>query len=298
MLDQIVWVNHPGQVVAVEWHVVSSYPLYSAEGRAKWQQYPPPYSGSYATPWAWVDGRNASYVYTNWEAYVSDALTYPTDIGVNVTGSYDRGTRNGQAIAVISNGSTSPIDANAYVVITEDSINYVGPNGDPWHNHVCRDYIPTQTGTPLSVPAGGSDTVIQDFTLSSNWNQDKCNVVVYFQSPTLQPDSSKVTYNSTQVTVASITGLQEPGLHVSVGPAVQAVPNPSRGAVQLSFSARAAAPYRLRLYAANGSLVRELIGRASEGTNTIAFDRLSAGVYSFVLEAGHASSRGRITVSN
>jgi hypothetical protein len=298
MLDQIVWVNHPGQVVAVEWHVSSSYPQYNAEGRAKWRQYPPPYNGGYATPWAWIDGRNASYQYTYWEAYVSDALSYPTDVGVNITGSYDRGTRTGQVVAEILNGSADPIAANAYIVITEDSINYTGPNGDPWHNHVCRDYVPTETGTPLSVPAGGSDTVVQNFTLNSAWNQDRCNVLVYFQSPVVQSDSSKITYNAAQVPIALITGLQEPGLRKLAGPAVQVFPNPCRGAARISFPARNVAPYRLRLYGVDGSLVRELTGSTAAGANTVALERLSAGIYSFALETGGELARGRITVSN
>ncbi len=52
------------------------------------------------------------------------------------------------------NSGVDTVRAAVQFAIAEDSCYYVGPNGDPWHNGVCRDYVPNQNGTPLTLAPG------------------------------------------------------------------------------------------------------------------------------------------------
>ena len=190
MLDSIVQ-TLPGFVAPVEWHVYSGSPLYSAEAHAKWYSYPPPYGGGYATPWLWIDGKSRGYDYNSWAQYVTDEIRVPTNVGITHIGTiYDTVSRSGQVQVECYNSGASSIDAALQFVITEDSINYTGPNGDPWHNHVCRDYVPDQNGTPVTLAAGATDTVTVAYRVHPAWVEQKAKLIVYLQNMTVQPDSS------------------------------------------------------------------------------------------------------------
>jgi hypothetical protein len=190
-------------------------------------------------------------------------------VQVNIAGSYNPGNRQGEAVVLMLNSSGAPIGASAFVVITEDSINYNGPNGDPWHNHVCRDYVPDQNGTAVAIPAGGSDTLTMPFVLDPAWNEARCNVLVYLQGA-LQPDSTRPTYNAGLVPVLSMTGVQEPALVPGRPVALSAAPNPCRENVRFSFNLAGGADYRFELYAPDGRLLEARNGRAGVGASSLA----------------------------
>ncbi len=199
---------------------------------------------------------------------MSQRLPVAADIQVNIAGAYNPGNRQGEAVIEMLNSSGAQVDASAFVVITEDSINYTGPNGDPWHNHVCRDYVPDQNGTPVSVPAGGADTLSMPFALDPAWNENRCNVLVYLQGA-LQPDSTRPTYNAGITPVLSLVGVSEPGPAPRRPANLTAAPNPGRGACRFSFDLAAGTRYRFELYAPDGRLLDGRTGTAGAGTTRL-----------------------------
>jgi hypothetical protein len=184
-------------------------PLYNEECNQKWRQYPAPDNGSYSYPWIWVDGRQCGWEYPYWGGSITSELTQPAPVEINLAGSYDPGLRSGRIQAEFVNSSGSSISAAALIAITEDSIYYVGTNGDYWHNHVGRDYVPDQNGTGVTIPPFGRDTVTRSFALDTNWNEERCNVVVYLQTPAVQPDSSKPVYQGAIAPVHQPSGISE-----------------------------------------------------------------------------------------
>jgi hypothetical protein len=297
MLDQIV-ANNPGRVAPIQWHVDVQFPLHSPEGRLKFRQYPPPMNNGYYTPWLWVDGHERGSDYGSWASHVSQALTVPADIEIVLTGTYDQAGRTGQVQAELISWASLNTNANVYVVITEDSCYYVGPNGDPWHNHVCRDYIPDQNGTAVTVPALGRDTFVTDFTLDPSWNEVKCNIVVFLQNPTVQPDSTKPVYNGAQVPVMLFTGASE-GPRPVANPAVAVVPNPCQRFADFALSVPAGERYRLSIFDASGKLVREFSGRGA-GETRVRWQRDGepAGIYVYRLDVGPKRLSGKLIVAD
>jgi hypothetical protein len=292
----------------VQWHVSSSYPQYCAEARSKWFQYPPPYNGSYATPWAWIDGRNRSYVYTQWAGYVTSQQAVASDIRMEMTGDYSPATRQGTLTAVLFNSGMMPLNAALQVAITEDSINYTGPNGDPWHNHVCRDYVPNQNGTAVSIPSGGYDTVTVSYTLLPAWRESFVKVVAYVQSTTTVPsDSSRPVYQGGSAPVLSFVGIAEPRVPRSFydNVTVTAGPNPCRTDAQFSFTGKPGQGYRLSIFAPDGRLVREFSGAIGAGRNRLVWDRRDAGgtaaargVYGYRLVSTGCSASGKLVLTD
>ena len=305
MVDQIVG-NNPGRVAAVEWHISSTYPLYQYEGRAKWRAYPGPYNGGYATPWAWIDGVERSYVYSQWPNYVASAMAVPSDVGIQLGGWYSSRMREGEVEVILTNTSPDEITDMVHIVITEDSLYYLGPNGDPWHNHVCRDYVPGPGGNTVTIPGNGSDTLVMPFTLGADWVEAKCNIVVYFQEGALRPDNSKPVYQGAIIPVGIITGIEEerPALRQVAGVEAKVLPNPLTDRAQLRFNCPAGERYEVTVYGTDGRQVRALVGAGTGGETGVTWDRtdengrrVSAGVYAFRVNAGGVTGSGKVVVS-
>jgi len=296
VLDQISR-DYAGYVAPIEWHTVSSYPLYSAEGRAKWFQYPPPYQGGYATPWLWVDGKSRGYIYSAWAGYVSNQMLIPSDVRLSHVGtSYDPATRSGEVVLECLNGGTTEITAALQVVITEDSLHYTGPNGDPIHNHVCRDYVPDQNGTAVTIPAGGADTVTVAYSLQPGWVEEYVKIVTYLQNTTTQPDSSKPCYQGAIGGVLSFTGVEESKLLAARDLRVQVSPNPCRTGCEFTLSGAAAHGTRITVYAPDGRLVSSFETAANKATWSRA--GVPRGIYLYRVNAGTATAEGKLVVTD
>ncbi len=298
MLDQVCEAN-PGRVAPIEWHASAAYPLYSAESRAKWRLYPPPYNGGYATPWLWIDGRNRSYSYSAWENYIYDHMLVPSDVSLTHVGTtYDSVLRNGQVRVECYNAGAIPIiAAGLQVAITEDSLYYTGPNGDPLHNHVCRDYVPNQNGTTLTLGPGATDTVVVPYSLDPSWVEKNVKLVVYLQNMTVQPDSSMPCYQGLVGNVLDFgAGVEESRLLAARDLRVQVSPNPCRTGCVFVLSGAAAHGARIAVYTSDGRLVSSL--RAVSNRASWSSAGLSRGVYLYRVNAGAATAEGKLVVSD
>lgn len=261
--------------------------------------YPGPYNGSYATPWLWVDGRQRGYIYTQWPNYVAQQLTVPTPVSIALTGTYSQSLRTGTVRALIQNDSSAEITARVSVVITEDSCYYVGPNGDPWHNHVCRDYIPDQNGTIVTIPAGDSTTVEQPFSLQSGWNEAKCKLVVYAQSTTMVPaDSSYPAFQGAEADVLDFVDIEELGGAESVRPLLRVFPTPCRGRAGISFQSPGGMHYKLDVFGSNGRLVWNDASMTVAGTNRVTWSDPARGVYLCRLTVGAYATTAKLIVTD
>jgi hypothetical protein len=287
-----------GVVAPVEWHVSASYPLYCAEAHDKWYMYPPPYQGSYATPWLWVDGKSRGYSYNQWQGYVMDALRVPSDVGLTHIGTYyDTITRNGQVEVECYNSGSDSINAKIEFAITEDSIYYNAPNGDQWHSHTCRDYVPNASGTTVVLPAGATDTVTLSYSLNAAWDETRVKLVLYLQNTTPQSDSSEPCYQGIAANVMDYTGIAEPSKRYSTGDIrVQVGPNPCRAGCEFVLSGAAARDARIDIYTPDGRLVSNVQtagNRATWNRNGV-----SRGVYLYRVVAGAAAAEGKLVVTD
>lgn len=288
----------------MEWHVDLQFPLACAEARYKSRLYPPPMNNGYYTPWLWVDGHQRGSSYGQWATYINNAMAIPSEVALNVSGTYDPILRTGEVRAEFTNSSSSPIRASAYLVITEDSLYYVGPNGDPWHNHVCRDFVPDHYGTTITVPANGVDTFVQGFTLDMGWNERRCNAVVFLQDSTVSPDSSRTCYSGAVTPVMLLSGAAEnPARRREL--AVRAGPNPCRDRFELEFTVSRRGSYRMDLFGLDGRLIRQTSGAVEPGTRRIAWSlsdaegtRVPAGIYLWRLSAPDGTGSGRIVATD
>ncbi|HDQ98801.1 MAG TPA: hypothetical protein ENN51_00740 [candidate division WOR-3 bacterium] len=301
-MDQIV-LDFPGRIAAIEWHINASYPLYSAEARTRFRSYPPPYNGGYATPWAWIDGKSRGYQYSSWSSWAQYQMAIPAEYGIGLTGSYTPGAGSGELAIELTNPTSSPVTADLFVVITEDSIYYSAPNGDPWHNHVCRQFATGVSGTSVTIPAMTTDTVIQNFAIESGWVEERCNLVAYLQTPDVQPDSSRPIHQGAIIRLLELTGIAErepvrPRLAVTAGP------NPVRDRAELHFNARPGSSWRLAVYSSTGRRVASLQGIAN-GKDIVTWNRrdesgsrVPAGVYGWRLTVDGRTAQGKLVTTD
>ncbi len=296
MLDQISQ-DYQGRVAPIQWHMVYGLPLYSAEGWSKWWTYPPPYAGGYVTPWLWVDGKSRGSDYGAWTGYVSDQLLVPSDVGLTHVGTtYYPATRDGQVRVECHNGGVTAIDAALQVVITEDSCYYLGTNGDPWHNHVCRNYLPDHHGTSVTLAAGASDTVTLSYLLDTAWVEERVKLVVYLQNMIPQSDSSMPCYQGLIGNVLDYVGVEENKLTGRRGLSVSVGPNPCRTGCAFVLSGAAARDARIAIYSPDGRLVKSV--QTAGNRATWSRNGASRGVYLYRVVAGTAVAQGKLVVTD
>jgi len=295
VLDQITR-NYPGQVAHLEWHVNSGYPmLYSAEARSKWFVYPNE-GGYYYYGTLYADGKSLYRNSGSWNSYIGDRILVPSDVSLTHIGTtYDPSTRNGQVQVECYNSGSSSISAALQVAITEDSIRYNAPNGDQLHNGVCRDYVPNQNGTAVTLAAGGYDTVTVSYTLQSSWIEENVNLVVYLQKTNLQGDTL-ATYQGSSRDVLDFTGVEESKLLAARDLRVEVSPNPCRTGCEFTLSGAAAQHARITVYTPDGRLVSSQDAAANKALWSRA--GLSRGIYLYRVNAGTATAEGKLVVTD
>jgi len=296
VLDQICAAN-PGRIAHIELHTNNSYPfLYSAEARSKWFMYPDR-GGYYYWPTLYLDGKDRGSSAGLWENDILNQLDVNSDVSLTHVGTtYNPGARTGEVKVACYNGGSDQIDAAVQVIITEDSIRYTSANGDTIHNGVCRDMVPTQNGTPVSLSAGVTDTVIVPYSLGASWAERNVKLVVYLQKMTLQPDSTLPCYQGTSVGVLSFAGVDESKLLAARDLRVSVSPNPCRTTCEFNLSGAAAHGARITVYTPDGRLVSSLETVANKASWSRA--GVSRGIYLYRVNAGTATAEGKLVVTD
>jgi hypothetical protein len=295
VLDQICD-NYAGQVAHLEWHVVSSFPtLYCAEARTKWFWYPNE-GGYYYYGTLYADGKSQYRNAGSWSAYVGGRLLVPSDVSLTHVGTtYNPATLTGQLQVECYNSGADSISAALQVAITEDSIYYHTNTGDDWHNGVCRDYVPNQNGTPVTLPGGGYDTVTVSYTLQPSWVEERVKLVVYLQKTSLQGDTL-ATYQGLSGNVLDFVGVEESKLLAARDLRVSVSPNPCRTGCEFTLSGAAAHGARITVYTPDGRLVSSLETAANRASWSRA--GVSRGIYLYRVNAGTATAEGKLVVTD
>lgn len=277
------------------------YGMYFAEAVQRWHSYPPPrYSGgvwSYSHPWLWYDGNpHGGSSYTTWPTKITTRMNRPSPVTIRMWGDYNSTARNGTVYAQFRNDSSAIINANVLFVVTEDSIRKSTPNGDLWHNHVARDYIPGPVGTPVSIAVGDSITYSQSFAVNDSWNISHCEIVAIIQDTILASDSTKQILQGAVKKVLTLS-LQETENEIpNLVLAVNALPNPCVRSTNIEFMLRAGIGYNIRVFDPVGRMVKTIKGIASGQKESVNCLLNKAGVYFYRFESKTVNATGKIIV--
>lgn len=300
-LDQIV-ANYPGRIAAVDVHYPAGNFFYFQEATDRIQYYPPPFMGIYFTPWMWFDGnQHGGYDYTIWESLIVDRMDDEAPVTMTMDGAYSAGDDTGTVFVNIRNDSTAAISGRVIIVITEDNLFYSAPNGVMIHNSVPRDYIPDDSGTAVTIPAGDSVTVTRAFVTSPSWVDANLNLLAWIQNDNMQPDSTKEIWQSATVKLVEL-GVAEHGT-----PAARSIlrpaPNPCVDGTSFLFSLAPGERYSIRLFDITGREIRTYTGLA-RGTRERVYwnlkdkhgDAAAQGVYFYRFTNGGSAATGKIVV--
>jgi hypothetical protein len=300
-LDQIIW-NHPGQIAAVDVHYPTGNNFYLQEAFDRIQYYPPPFFGMYVPPWMWFDGNNHSGMdHTIWESLIVDRMNDPAPVTITMDGVYSAGDDSGTVFVTFRNDSIDEISGRVIIVITEDSLVYAAPNGVMIHNSVPRDYIPDDSGTTVTIPAGDSVTVTQTIITSAGWVDANLNLLAWIQNDVEQPDSTKEIWQSALVKLVEL-GVAEHG-----APAARSIlrpaPNPCVDGTSFLFNLAPGERYSIRLFDITGREIRTYTGTA-RGTQERVYwnlkdkhgDAAAQGVYFYRFDSGNSAATGKIVV--
>jgi hypothetical protein len=287
-------------------HCASGYPQYCAEAVQRYHYYTPPYGGGYATPWLWYDGNyQASYSYSSWRAKLVTKMGQASNCTVTKWGYYNpvRDSGYGRLYVKFHNDSTGTMRGRIRFVLTEDSIYYAGPNGDAWHNHVARDYLPDTSGTLATLAPHDSIITYRDFYVKNAWVASRCKIVVWFQKDSLYADSSKRVYQAgVQQVTALPVGIEE-GNSTDLAPGIRLAPNPCFNNTILSFQVPLGSEYRIRIFDITGRQVRLLNGVSRSDIESVSWNlrddqgqKVGSGIYLYRFENQDLNTTGKIVV--
>jgi hypothetical protein len=285
-------------------HIASSYPYYCAEARQRMYSYYPPYSGGYATPWLWYDGdQHGAYQYSTWQSKIATRMAQDAPVTITMWGDYTQTDGTGTINVQYRNDSTATLIGNAVIVITEDSLYYAGPNGDVWHNHVARDYIPSQIGQSVTIAAGDSTTISYPFTIQSGWNENKCDILAWINDTQYQSDSTREVWQGGIKHVMDLIGIEEHESEVASLENIVVAPNPCEQRTSFLFELPVNTQYWIDVYDVSGRHVKSLAGNTKKLREMFSWDltndqgtRLSSGVYLYQFKSDVLSTSGKIIV--
>lgn len=259
--------------------------------------------GFYMEPWLWYDGdQDGGFNPFDWEAKIVNRMNQPAPVTINFWGDYSPNDGSGTVYAQFRNDSTTTINGIALLVITEDSLYYFAPNGAEWHNHVARDYLPDQNGTPVSIAPGDSVVVSQPFTTDAVWNDGMCKILAWVQDTVMQADSTYEIWQGgiVKVTELSVEERQQLGVSHNI---IQSHPNPGSEQICFTFALPSGMPYSITLYDVNGRFVKNLQGIACHKIEQEIWDctndhgdRVISGVYLYRFVNSSLVTTGKVVV--
>jgi hypothetical protein len=275
--------------------------MYLSEAYQRWHSYPPPYNAvSYATPWMWYDGNpHGSYTHSTWQTKILQRMNEDAPVVITMWGNYNPTTRAGTINARYWNETPFPLTGFRIFVVTEDSIQRSTPNGDQWHNHVARDYIPDYTGSLVDIPAGEEVTYSQPFSISSSWNVNQCEIVTFFQNNHLTPDSIKEIYQGAMIKVRDLpmSAIEQGQSDLPVNtPSVTVSPNPCVNKTRFAFSLLGGQEYKINIFDVSGRSIKTLNSIASGEKQLINCEFVKAGVYFYRFSSDLVNTTGKIIV--
>ncbi len=302
--------SNPERIALIEMHCNSSaagYGMFLQEARDRWYWYPPPYwtgtTWARAYPWLWYDGDpHGSYTFATWATKINQRMQIPSPFTITMWGDWWPAQGTGTIYAQFRNDSTDALTGRVLFVVTEDSIQRNVPNGDQWHNHVARDYLPTYIGELVTIPAGDSMTLSRSFSLDALWNSDRIEFVTFIQDTAMQADSVIEIWQGGILNIVEL-GIKESDNTAIATARIKPVPNPCAEGTRFSFTLPSGDHYGIALYDVTGRLVQTINGIASGNQESVEWNlrneqgiRVSAGVYLFCFESETVYTTGKVVV--
>jgi hypothetical protein len=239
-------------------------------------------------------------------------LPEPSDLVIDLGGTYDYDTRTGAIEITIDNEGAEPLTGTLQCILTESELYYEAPNDLDWHHHVMRDMIPTETGTAVTIEPGTRTLISHNFLIDPTWDPTECELICFVQSDLFAADSTRDIWQGAKVAVTEITGTSDIAQHpssaaVDGAPCVlhASRPNPAHGASQITFELARPEHVRLALFDATGRRLLTLFdGERAAGPHAATWrgvdasgDPVPAGVYFYRLTAGAFSQTRQLLIA-
>jgi len=187
-------------------HIRTGYPLYCEEAFNRKDYYEPPHIYG----WLYYDGDRHGFTnYATWRDKIVARMAVPAPVTVTMWGDYTPFDGSGTVHVQFRNDSTQALTGRVIMVVTEDSLYYVGPNLDTIHNYVARDYLPDENGSVITIDPGDSVTIIQPFIIDSSWVERSCRIVAWFQNDSAYADSTREVWQGGVATIGELIGVVE-----------------------------------------------------------------------------------------
>ncbi len=239
-------------------------------------------------------------------------LSVPSDLTLDLFGTYDGTTRTGSLTITLHNEGTRILSGRVQCVLTESELYYLAPNGLDWHHYVMRDMVPTQAGTPVTIGPGEQVAITLPFQLQATWVEAECDLVCFFQDTVFQPNNTLEIWQGAKIPIPELMdpaavresrsgeGLAGPALILH-----PAQPNPGRSGTEIAFELRESADVRLAIYDAAGRCVATLLeGRQDAGRHAVTWagmtaigEEAPAGVYFCRLETASTRQTQRLLIA-
>jgi hypothetical protein len=187
-------------------HIRTGYPLYCDEADARKNYYEPPHIYG----WLYYDGDRHGFTnYATWRALITARMAVPAPVTITMWGDYTPFDGTGTVHVQFRNDSTDVLTGRVIMVVTEDSLYYVGPNLDTIHNYVARDYLPDENGSMITIDPGDSLTLTEQFVIDSTWVERSCRIVAWFQNDSAYADSTREVWQGSVATIGELIGVAE-----------------------------------------------------------------------------------------
>ena len=266
-----------------------------------------------------------------WKEKVINQLAVTAPVAVSITGSYNATTRTVNATVTTNFVAAASGDLRINLWIVEDSVvgsgygydqhtydygnaqspfyqvGVDGPGADSIpgyiHRHVLRGAASPAWGTtgiiPSSVSNGQSFSTNYNYTIPSNWNENRIKLVAFVSNYNTDKNNHSV-LNAEQNSLLSLTttGVNNPINHAAN--ILSMHPNPSNGQTTIYFSLENPSPITIEICNLLGQKVHSIQKDiAASGNHTAVFDasKLVGGVYFIILKTTSATSTKKLIIT-
>ncbi|MEO0074657.1 MAG: T9SS type A sorting domain-containing protein [candidate division WOR-3 bacterium] len=276
----------------------ASYGMYLLKARNRFFYLPMP-GTTYYTPWLWIDGDySAGSSYSNWENLILQRAAVESRINARIWGDYNQATRTGTIYVRFISDTVTTLQHNVLFVITEDSIYRQTPNGDQWHNHVARDYLPDHIGTPVTLNYQDSITVSYPFSIASGWVESRVEIIAMIQDPMNVNITKRINQGAKiKLLDLNLTGVEEPNQSKINNYPISVSPNPAHNQVWFTFALNQGSKYKITIFDISGRNVKTISGVTRSNNESVKCDfsnSVSAGAYFYRFECDAGSKIGKI----
>lgn len=119
-----------------------------------------------------------------WTNKLNEKLAETRTYAIKLTNTYDSVSRNGNLDIKIKQISGAVLNDLVYhIVLSENYIQYVAPNGETHFDNTFRDFITPASGQAFTISPGQTNSYSNNaYSLSSEINQNNADITVFVQS--------------------------------------------------------------------------------------------------------------------